>query len=43
MADDLSTEALIEQIRNGDFSGANSAALSLLDRARSVSLNPLLL
>jgi hypothetical protein len=40
MAEDLSTDALIEQIRNGDFSTANDVALSLLDKAGSVTLNP---
>jgi hypothetical protein len=38
---DLSIDAVIEQIRDGDFRAAQDIALTLLEKAGSATLNPL--
>ena len=38
---DLSIDAVIEQIRDGDFGAAQNVTLTLLEKAGSATLNPL--
>jgi hypothetical protein len=38
---ELSIDAVIEQIRDGDFRAAQDVTLTLLDKAGSATLNPL--